>query len=79
MYIGEALRLLKALQWVHELGPTDFELDYKKVVDSFVANRRYSKEFEAIINDYKILFVVNYMKTRVLSLYGDKQTGLPMN
>lgn len=35
VHIGEALRLLTALKWVHELSlePIDFELDVKKVVD----------------------------------------------
>jgi len=61
MYIlanGEALGPLTTLQWIYELrlGRIDFELDSKKVVDSFVANRRDWKEFEAIINDCKILF-----------------------
>jgi len=41
VHIGEALGLLSALQWVHELrlGPIDFELDSKKVVDNFATNK----------------------------------------
>jgi hypothetical protein len=37
MYVGEALGLLSILEWVHEfnLRPMDFELDAKRVVDSF--------------------------------------------
>jgi len=37
VHIGEALGLLSARHWVHELqlGPIDFELDSKKVVDNF--------------------------------------------
>jgi ribonuclease HI len=39
--IGEALGLLSALNWVHELnlGPVDFELDSKVVVDNFHSNK----------------------------------------
>ncbi|AES79744.1 transmembrane protein, putative [Medicago truncatula] len=37
VHVGEALGLLSALEWVHQLhlGPIDFELDAKKVVNSF--------------------------------------------
>ncbi|PNX77982.1 cytochrome p450, partial [Trifolium pratense] len=37
VHVGEALGFLSALRWVHELnlGPVDFELDSKLVVDSF--------------------------------------------
>ncbi|MCH86489.1 cytochrome P450, partial [Trifolium medium] len=37
VHVGEALGLLYALKWVHELnlGPVDFELDSKRVVDRF--------------------------------------------
>lgn len=37
IHVGEALGLLSTLDWVHvlNLGPVDFELDAKKVVDSF--------------------------------------------
>jgi len=58
VHIGEALGLLTAFQWVHELqlGPIEFELDSKKMVDSFGANRHDSTEFGAIINNCKIMF-----------------------
>jgi len=58
VHIGEALGLLSTIQWMHELrlGPIDFELDSKKVVDSCVTNRCDSTKFGAIINDCKILF-----------------------
>jgi len=41
VHIREALGLLSALQWVHELrlGPIDFELDSKKGVDNFASNK----------------------------------------
>ena len=53
MHIGEALGLLSALQWVHELslGPIYFELDSKKVVDSFASNKHDATEFRSIIED----------------------------
>ena len=37
VHIGEALRLLSALDWVHNLnlGHVDFQLDSKRVIDSF--------------------------------------------
>jgi len=37
VHVGEALGLLSVLEWVHQLhlGPIDFELDAKKLVDSF--------------------------------------------
>lgn len=37
VHVGEALGLLSALEWVHQLhlGPIDFEVRAKKVVDSF--------------------------------------------
>jgi hypothetical protein len=37
VHIGESLDLLSAVNWVHELqlGPEEFELDSKTVVDSF--------------------------------------------
>jgi ribonuclease HI len=37
VHIGKALGLLSALNWVHklQLGPVEFELDSKRVVDSF--------------------------------------------
>jgi len=45
--VGEALGLLSALEWVQELnlGPIDFELDVKKVVDSFLSSRHDVTEF----------------------------------
>ncbi|PNY03722.1 cytochrome p450 [Trifolium pratense] len=41
VHIGEALGLLAAL-WVHELtlGPVKFELDSKRVIDSFHSSKR---------------------------------------
>jgi hypothetical protein len=64
VHIDKALGLLTTLQWMHELrlGSIDFKLDFKKVVDSFVANRSDSTEFEAIIKNRK-LCLFSYMKT----------------
>jgi hypothetical protein len=41
VHIGEALELLAALNWVHKLnlGPMEFELDPKRVVDSFRSSK----------------------------------------
>jgi len=51
---------------VHELnlGCVEFELDAKRVVDSFLSSRHDVTEFGSII------------QTRVLSLCGDKQMRL---
>jgi len=40
-HLGEALGLLIALEWVHELslGPIDSDLDAKKIVDSFSSSK----------------------------------------
>jgi len=55
VHIGEALGLLSALQWVHDLilGPIDFELDSKKVVDSFASNKHNAIEFGSIVQFYE--------------------------
>ncbi|MCH92589.1 cytochrome P450, partial [Trifolium medium] len=49
--ISEALGLLSALKWVYKLnlGPVDFELDSKLVVDSFHSNKDDVSEFGEII------------------------------
>jgi len=41
VHIGEALGLISALEWVHELnlGLVDYEMDAKRVVDSFLSSR----------------------------------------
>ncbi|XP_045794003.1 uncharacterized protein LOC123888879 [Trifolium pratense] len=58
---GEALGLLPALNWVHELnlGPVDFELDSKIVVDSFHSNKCDATELGDIISHCKQL-ISNY-------------------
>jgi len=67
MYIGEALSLLSTLHWIHELhlGPIDFELDSKKVVDNFNFSNHDNTEFRAIINDCKSLFRKLYENSSV--------------
>lgn len=63
MHIGEALGFSSTIQWVHELrlGLLDFELDFKKIVDSCVTNRCDSAKFRAIINNCN--YLVSYIKT----------------
>jgi len=48
VHIGEALGLLSVLNWVHELqlGPVDFELDSKRVVDQFSSPKSDVNEFK---------------------------------
>jgi hypothetical protein len=75
--VGEALGLSSALDWVHNLnlGPVDFELDSKLVVNSFNSNKVDVREFGEIIAHCKRLFSV-FILTLVLSLLGDKQMNL---
>ncbi|PNY05519.1 cytochrome p450 [Trifolium pratense] len=51
VHVGEALGLLSALKWVHELqlGPIDFELDSKIVVDNFPSQTYDATEFGDIL------------------------------
>jgi len=58
VHIGEALGLLSALKWVHELhlGPIDFELDAKKVVDNFLSSTNDGAEFGDIIQSCQSIF-----------------------
>jgi hypothetical protein len=67
VHVGEALGLLLALWWVHELnlGPVDFELDSKLVVDSFRCHRKDFTEFGAIIQHCKVLFSSFYVNSSV--------------
>ncbi|XP_045822393.1 uncharacterized protein LOC123915300 [Trifolium pratense] len=64
---GEALGLLSALNWVHELnlGPVDFELDSKIVVDSFHSNKCDATELGDIISHCKQLFSNYYNNSSV--------------
>jgi len=57
VHIGEALGLLSALHWVLDfhLGHVDFDLDSKKVVDSFKSNNYDHTEFGSILKDCKSL------------------------
>jgi hypothetical protein len=68
VHIEEAFGLLSTLTWVHELnvGPVDFELNSKKVVD----------RFHASTHDIARVFFPNFIITLVLSLLGDKQMSL---
>ncbi|GAU50345.1 hypothetical protein TSUD_409300 [Trifolium subterraneum] len=65
--IGEAFGLLSALNWVHELnlGPVDFELDSKIVVDSFHSNKCDVTELGDIISHCKRLFSTYYKNSSV--------------
>ncbi|GAU51128.1 hypothetical protein TSUD_92700 [Trifolium subterraneum] len=67
VHIGEALGLLSALKWVHKLnlGPIDFELDSKRVVDRFHPSSRDFTEFGAIIDHCKLVFSTYYRNSSV--------------
>jgi hypothetical protein len=77
VHVGEALGLLSALKWVHELnlGPVDFESDSKIVVDSFLSPSSDVTEFGILlerVENFSLLLI----QTPVLSLFGDKQMRL---
>jgi ribonuclease HI len=65
--IGEALGLLSALKWVHELnlGPVDFELDSKVVVEKFHSNKIDDTELGGIMSHCKRLFSTYYNNSSV--------------
>ena len=67
VHIGEALELLSALDWVHNLnlGPVDFELDAKRVVDGFNSLNCGVTEFGNIIEHCKSLFSNYYVNSHV--------------
>jgi hypothetical protein len=67
VHVGEALGLLSALEWVHELqlGPIDFELDAKRVVDRFLSTNNDVTEFGSIINNCRTLFGLYYENSSV--------------
>jgi hypothetical protein len=58
VHVGEALGLLVALNWVHELnlGPVEFELDSKRVVDIFHSSSRDFTEFGVIMDHCKLIW-----------------------
>jgi ribonuclease HI len=55
VHVDEAIGLLYALNWMHEfnLGPIDFELDSKRVVDNLLSSRPDATEFGDIIKNCK--------------------------
>jgi ribonuclease HI len=67
VHIGEAIGLLSALTWVHQLnlGPVEFELDSKRVVDRFHSSSRDLTEFGAIMDHCKFTFSTYYRNSSV--------------
>ncbi|CAJ2647159.1 unnamed protein product [Trifolium pratense] len=67
VHIGEALGLLSALKWVHELqlGPVDFEFDSKRVVDSFHSSVKDYSEFGVIMDHCNLVFNNYYRNSSV--------------
>jgi hypothetical protein len=67
IHIGEALGLLSALNWVHELQLrlVDFELDSKQVVAQFSSPNFDVIEFEDIIDNCRVLFTQFYVNSSV--------------
>jgi hypothetical protein len=58
VHVGEAIGVLYALNWMHELnlGPVDFALDSKRVVDSFFSSRPGHTEFGDFVKNCKSCF-----------------------
>ncbi|XP_058754336.1 uncharacterized protein LOC131627507 [Vicia villosa] len=65
--IGEALGLLKTLNWVHELGfdNMDFELDAKRVVDSVTNLKLNDSDFGAITGKCNRLMALFFRNSHV--------------
>jgi hypothetical protein len=65
--IGEALGVLSALYWVHELqlGPVEFELYSKRVVNSFHSLVQNYYKFGVILDNCKLIFFNYYRNTSV--------------
>ncbi|XP_045795091.1 uncharacterized protein LOC123889684 [Trifolium pratense] len=65
--IGEALGLLSARNWVHDLnlGPVEFELDSKVVVDKFHSNKGDDTELGEIVSHCRRLFFSHYNNSSV--------------
>jgi ribonuclease HI len=67
VHIGEALGLVSAMDWAHllQLGTVDFEMDAKRVVDSFHSHHNEVTEFWNIIDNCKSLFRQFYENSHV--------------
>jgi hypothetical protein len=65
--IGEAIGLLKALNWIYELQLTnvDFELDSQIVVTRFHGKKEDASEFGDVINDCKCIYNSHFTNPRV--------------
>jgi hypothetical protein len=67
VHAGEALGMLSTLELVHQLhlGSIDFELNAKKVVNSFSSARWDVTKFEIIIHNGKTIFEQYYVNSSV--------------
>jgi len=67
VYIGEALGLLSALEWVHQLNldPIYFEIGAKKIDDNFLLTNHDVTEFGNIIQNCQSLFRNHYENSKV--------------
>jgi hypothetical protein len=67
VHFGEAISLLYALSWVHKLnlGPINFELDSKKVVDIFLSSRPNGTKFRDIIKNCKLCIFNFYNESSI--------------
>ncbi|KAK2456658.1 hypothetical protein QL285_004006 [Trifolium repens] len=72
--LGEAIRLLSAIKWVHklQLHNVGFELDSKNVVAKFHGHGEDRSELGDVIKDCQRLHASFFFQTLVLSLFGDK-------
>jgi len=74
VHVDEALGLLSDLEWVYQLhlGPINFELDTKKMMNSFSPANQDVTEFGWLFIIVKYLWTI-FMPTLVLSSWGGKQ------
>ena len=65
--VDKALGLLSVLEWVHKLhlGPIDFELDAKKVMNNFSSAHQDVTKFGMIIQYFKTIFDQYYTNSSV--------------
>jgi hypothetical protein len=58
--LGEALRLLYAINWIYELQlkNVNSELDFKNVVTKFYSSKDDMFELDDVIKDYKYCIVI---------------------
>ncbi|GAU26189.1 hypothetical protein TSUD_354110 [Trifolium subterraneum] len=65
--IGEAMGLLRALNWMNEIQLTnvDLEMDCKRVVDSLYSSRTYRSDLGDILSDCRTILSTSLVNSHV--------------